>query len=64
MKLALEGIGIARKRYSDEVILRLLIEIEVRLATGKDVPSTCWMAGISDATYYTWRKKFGGMGGW
>ena len=20
------------------------------------------MAGISDATYYTWRKKFGGMG--
>ena len=52
----------ARKRYSDEDILRLLREIEVHLATGKDVPSACQMAGISDATYYTWRKKFGGMG--
>lgn len=52
----------ARKRYSDEDILRLLREIEVHLATGKDVPSACRMAGISDATYYTWRKKFGGMG--
>jgi len=22
----------------------------------------CRSAGISDATYYTWRKKYGGMG--
>jgi putative transposase len=48
--------------YSDEDILRLLREIEVHLATGKDVPSACRMAGVSDATYDTWRKKFGGMG--
>ena len=26
------------------------------------MPSACRMAGISDARYYTWRKKFGDMG--
>ena len=51
----------ARKRHSDEDILKLLREIEVRLASGNDVTSACRAAGISDATYYTWRKKFGGM---
>ena len=52
----------ARKRHSDEDILKLLREIEVRLASGIDVTTACRLAGISDATYYTWRKKFGGMG--
>jgi transposase-like protein len=51
----------ARKRHSDEDILKLLREVEVRLASGSDVASACRAAGISDATYYTWRKKFGGM---
>ena len=51
----------ARKRYSDEDCLRVLREIEVHLAGGMDVPTACRTAGISDATYYTWRKKFGGM---
>jgi transposase-like protein len=50
-----------RKRHSDEDILKLLREIEVRLASGSDVSTACRAAGISDATYYTWRKKFGGM---
>lgn len=52
----------ARKRHSDEDILRILREIEVHLSSGKDVPGSCRAAGISDATYYKWRKKFGGMG--
>jgi putative transposase len=52
----------ARKRYSDEDCLRLLREIELQLAAGSDVPTACRSAGISDATYYNWRKKFGGMG--
>ena len=29
---------------------------------GFDVVSSCRKAGISDKTYYYWRKKFGGMG--
>jgi transposase-like protein len=52
----------ARKRHSDEDILKLLREIEVHLASGSDVATACRAAGVSDATYYTWRKKFGGMG--
>ena len=51
----------ARKRPSDEDIVKLLREIEVRLASGSDVSTACRAAGISDGTYYTWRKKFGGM---
>ena len=52
----------ARKRYSDEDILRLLREMEVHLASGVDVTTACRSVGISDATYYNWRKRFGGMG--
>ena len=51
-----------RKRYSDEEVLRLLREIELSLADGLDVVSACRKAGISDPTYYNWRKKFGGVG--
>ena len=52
----------ARKRYSDEDTLRLLREIEMSLSSGSDVATACRTAGVSDATYYTWRKRFGGMG--
>ena len=52
----------ARKRHTDEDILRLLREIELSLASGSDVATACRTAGVSDATYYSWRKRFGGMG--
>ena len=51
----------ARKRYSDEDCLKVLREIEVHLSGGMDVPTACRAAGISDATYYNWRRKFGAM---
>ena len=51
----------ARKRFSDEDALKLLREIDVHLHDGLDVVSSCRKAGISDKTYYYWRKKFGGM---
>lgn len=52
----------ARKRFSEEDILNLLRQIELSLASGSDVASACRSAGVSDATYYSWRKKYGGMG--
>jgi transposase-like protein len=52
----------ACKRHSDEDILKLLREIEVHVHSGMDVVSACRKAGVSDKTYYAWRKKFGGMG--
>ena len=51
----------ARKRFSDEDILKLLREIEVHIHGGMDVVSACRKAGVSDKTYYSWRKKFGGI---
>ena len=51
----------AWKRYSDEDISKLLREIEVHIHGGIDVVGTCRKAGVSDKTYYGWRKKFGGM---
>lgn len=52
----------ARKHFSAEDALKLLREIDVHLHDGLDVVSSCRKAGISDKTYYYWRKKFGGMG--
>ena len=52
----------ARKRYNEEDILRVLLEIEVHLHGGMDVVSACRTAGISDKTYYGWRKRYSGMG--
>ena len=51
----------ARKRYCDEDMLKLLREIDVYLHDGLDVVSACRKAGISDKSYYYWRKKFGGL---
>ena len=52
----------ARKRYNEEDILRLLREIDVHLHGGMDVVSACRTTGISDKTYYGWRKQYGGVG--
>jgi len=52
----------ARKRYTDEDVLNLLRQIELNLAPGSNVEMACRSAGISDATYYNWRKRYGGMG--
>ena len=52
----------ARKRFSDEDILKVLRQVELDLASGSDIKTACRSAGISDATYYSWRKRYGGMG--
>ena len=52
----------ARKRYSDEDVINLLRQIELSLSSGSDVQSACRSADVSDATYYKWRKRYGGMG--
>ncbi len=56
------GRKMARKRYSDEDILKLLREIELKLAEGSDVQTALRAVGVRDATYYIWRRRIGGMG--
>ena len=52
----------ARKRHSDEDVLKLLREIKLKLNAGDDVASACRGAGVSDATYDNWRNRFPAMG--
>ena len=50
-----------RKRFSEEDILGILRQIELELASGGTVETAIRIAGISDATYYKWRKLYGGV---
>lgn len=47
----------ARKRFSDEDILKVWRQVELDLASGNDIKTSCWSAGISDAPYDNWRKR-------
>ncbi len=51
----------ARKRFSAEQIVTLLRQIEVGMAQGKAAPIACREAGISQQSYYRWRKEYGGL---
>ena len=46
-----------RSKFSDSQILAVLKQAEV----GTAVPDLCREHGISSATFYKWRAKFGGM---
>jgi putative transposase len=46
-----------RARFSEEQIIRILREAE----GGTKVTDLCRRHGISDATFYTWRSKYGGL---
>jgi putative transposase len=46
-----------RSRFSEEQIIGILKEH----AAGLSAAELCRKHGISDATFYTWRKKYGGM---
>ncbi|MGH1353333.1 MAG: transposase, partial [Methyloligellaceae bacterium] len=50
-----------KKKPSVEQIIRTLRQAEVLSAQGKKVSEICREIGISDYTYYTWRKAYGGM---
>lgn len=45
------------KSYPQEKIITILKEVEA----GSKVSEVCRKHGISDATFYTWRKKYQGM---
>ena len=46
-----------RKRFSEEQIIAVLREQEA----GAKVADLCRKHGISDATFYNWKAKYGGM---
>jgi putative transposase len=49
------------QRYKPEQIVNLLRKIEVEMANGKKTPQAAREVGITEQTYYRWRKEFGGL---
>ena len=50
-----------QKRYRPEEIITRLRKAEVLLGEGKKVPEVVKALGISEVTYYRWRKEYGGL---
>ena len=51
----------AKKRFGAEQIVTLLRQIEVAMGQGKSVQVACREAGISEQSFYRWRKEYGGL---
>jgi transposase-like protein len=51
----------SKKRHTAEQIIGKLREAEVLLAQGQTVQEASRSLGITDQTYYRWRKEYGGL---
>ena len=52
----------ARKRYRPEEIVAKLRQVEVLQSRGVAAADAIRQIGVSEVTYYRWRKEYGGMG--
>ena len=51
----------AQKRMSAGQIINALRKAEVGIANGKRIKEVCRELGVSEQTYYWWRREYGGM---
>ena len=51
----------SRRRFSVEQIINHLREAEVLLAQGQTVGEICRRIGVSEQSYYRWRREYGGL---
>ncbi len=51
----------ARKRYSAEQIIGYLREAEILLAKGSTTGQVCRKIGVTEQTYYRWRRDYGSL---
>ena len=51
----------ANKRHTAEQIISKLREAEILLAKGTKMPQVSRKLGITEQTYYRWRKEYGGV---
>ena len=56
-----KGSRMARKRYTAEQIIGHLRQAEILLSEGKTIIEAARHLGVSEQTYYRWRKEYGGM---
>ena len=50
-----------KRKHSVEQIIGQLREAEVELAQGRSVAEVCRSLGVTEQTYYRWRKEYGGL---
>ena len=50
-----------RKRHTAEEIVNKLREADVHLAKGQTVAQACKAIGVTEQTYYRWKKEYGGL---
>jgi transposase-like protein len=50
-----------RKRYTPEEIVAKLRQVEVMTAQGGSVADAVKSIGVTEVSYYRWRKEFGGL---
>ncbi len=50
-----------RRHFKPEQIIHMLREAKIKLAGGKKIGEVCRELGISEQSYYRWRKEYGGM---
>ena len=50
-----------RKTYTPEQIIHKLREVEIMLNQGSNVGEASRKIGVTEQTYYRWRKEYGGM---
>jgi len=51
----------SRKRHTPEQIIGMLREAEVLLSQGQTAAEVCRQLGVSEQSYYRWRKEYGGL---
>ncbi len=51
----------ARKKFKAEEIVMILRDIELSIGQGADTVQACRNSGVSEQSYYRWRKTYGGM---
>jgi transposase-like protein len=54
-------VGIKQKRFSAEQVIGKLRKAEVLLRQGSTVGEVSRKLGITEQTYYRWRREYGGM---
>ena len=50
-----------RKRFTAEQIVDKLRQAEVEIAKGLTIAEVCKKLGVSEQSYYKWRRDYGGM---
>ncbi len=51
----------SKKRYGSEQIITKLREVEIMLSKGSTIGEASKKIGVTEQTYYRWRKLYGGM---